>query len=91
MSSLSARGVGSEETQSEGGIRGTPKESEFIGTRGIPPLPTPEEWQERSQRILQLLDEWLLEEPGEDLATWEELERGLKEHPVRFRSVSFDE
>jgi hypothetical protein len=54
-----------------------------------PPIP-PEEWQERGKRILAMLDEWIAEGPQEDLATWVELEAGLKANPVRFREVAVD-
>lgn len=54
-----------------------------------PPI-SQEEWQERGKRILAMLDEWIAEGPQEDLATWEELEAGLKASPVRFRKVTVD-
>jgi hypothetical protein len=61
-----------------------------IGTSGIPAIPTDEEWQERGERLLALLDEWLAEDPAYDLATAAELLEGLKRHPVVFRSVPID-
>jgi hypothetical protein len=54
-----------------------------------PPI-SAEEWEDRGKRVLAMVDEWMAEDPREDVATWEELEAGLKASPVRFREVKID-
>jgi hypothetical protein len=59
---------------------------------GLPEhLPSDEEWKERAERAVRLMREWQQEEPSDDLATREELEAGLEQHPVQFRRVRIDE
>jgi hypothetical protein len=58
---------------------------------GLPPLPTEEEWRRRIESLGDLIREWAEEEPGDDLATYEELDLALRERPVQFREIRIDE
>lgn len=63
-----------------------------VSPSGLPiQMPSEEEWQERAKRVAALMEQWMAEEPSDDLATWEELEEGLKNNPVRFREISLDD
>jgi hypothetical protein len=55
---------------------------------GLPEhMPSDEEWKERAARVSRMLRQWQSEEPSDDLATWQELKKGLDEHPVQFREI----
>jgi hypothetical protein len=59
-------------------------ENGFIGTRGLPPLPSPEQRRKNMQEVLAKMDEWLAEDGDYDTETYEALLRGLKDNPLRF-------
>jgi hypothetical protein len=46
----------------------------FVGTRGLPPVPSDEEWRERMERLRELMDEWHAEDPAYDIETVAQLE-----------------
>lgn len=62
----------------------------FVGTRGMPPLPSAEEWQHRVSEILGLMDEWMAEDPAYDRLTFAQLQEALEREPIQFRRVSCD-
>jgi len=53
---------------------------EVIPAPGLPPIPTPEEWQQRMKVLESILDEWLADESGYDEETWPELKAALEQN-----------
>ena len=54
-------------------------------------IPNEDEWRARGAALLTLLESWLADDPAYDLQVGDELEAGLRDHPVSFREVSIDE
>lgn len=61
------------------------------GQEGIPPIPGPEELARNAARLQEVFAHWTEEGPSGDLATWEELEAGLAQHPLQIGEVRLDE
>jgi hypothetical protein len=40
----------------------------------------------RNQAAIEMLQEWLQEDPEEQRETWEIIEKGLRENPITFRT-----
>jgi hypothetical protein len=51
---------------------------EIIPAPGLPPIPSPEEWQRRADILTSVLKEWMADESGYDEETWPELKAGLE-------------
>lgn len=62
-----------------------------VSPAGLPSLPPEAERKERAARLEALIREWAEEPPSDDLATFEELQEGLRANPVRFREFRVDE
>ena len=62
-----------------------------LNPSGLPKVLPADDPQERAERLRRLYEQWQSEEPSEELATWDELKRGLDENPVRFREYNAGE
>lgn len=60
------------------------------GISGRAPAESPLTEQERAERAIRLLDEWMADESGHDEEYWPRIKAVLEENPLSFRTV-FDE
>lgn len=63
----------------------------LVAPSGLPPFPTPEEWKQRMDEVVQMLGEWESEGGSDDLATWDELKAGLEANPFTLREIELDD